>query len=160
MLAALTTSAFTLANWFRTRWIRVRQVAGAPRGWRAHWRRRWREKALQARLMHTGKAHETQTQTSNVIRYHMTYHHRHRDKSMRIFYREARISIQGEIVLVGRAKCPAFGHSRETAYLCATPGGRFGEHAVLIAAYARHGHRYRVIIGGICATKDTLIKET
>jgi len=52
MLATLTASALTLANWFRTRWIRVRQVVGASKRWCAHWRRRRRKKALQARLMH------------------------------------------------------------------------------------------------------------
>lgn len=52
MLAALTTSALTLANWFRTRWIRVCQVVGASKRWCAHRGRRGRKKALQARLMH------------------------------------------------------------------------------------------------------------
>lgn len=52
VLAALTSSALALANWFRTRWIRVRQVAGASRGWCTHGRRRRRKKALQACLTH------------------------------------------------------------------------------------------------------------
>lgn len=39
-------------------------------------------------------------------------------------------------------------------HLCATSGGRFREHAILIAAYTRYGHWYCIIIRGIYATKN------
>lgn len=42
-------------------------------------------------------------------------------------------------------------------YLCATPGGRFREHTILIAAYARHGHWYCIIISGICSSDNVFV---
>jgi len=41
-----------------------------------------------------------------------------------------------------------------TSHLCATPGGRFREYAILITAYTRHRHWYCIIVRGICAAKN------
>lgn len=51
VLAALASSALALANWFRARRVRVREVTGSSWGWRAHRGRGRGEEALQARLI-------------------------------------------------------------------------------------------------------------
>jgi len=155
MLAALTTSAFTLANWFRTRWIRVRQVAGAPRGWRAHWWRRRREEALQARLdAHRKGTRETHGHVQRplcrtVVTKDADLLSRREDISQTRRNTRTRREYPARVSRESIPRSDTLDATRETAYLCATPGGRFGEHAVLIAAYTRHGHRYRVVVGGI-----------
>lgn len=51
VLAALASSALALANWFRARRVRVREITGSSWGWRAHRGRGRGEEALQARLI-------------------------------------------------------------------------------------------------------------
>lgn len=58
VFAALASSALALANWFRARRVRVREITGASWGRRAHRGRGRGEKALQARLMQEQKTGE------------------------------------------------------------------------------------------------------